>query len=84
MTQLIQIFKIKLFFTKVVNNSGNIKVSSKKNNNGYNNNNGDKRSRRKSRKSKSRNLTKSKKITRNNIIKTGPSFLIFAIKEVFN
>ena len=76
--------KIKLFNGKTITDSSDVGVDSKKNGNNNKGNNNSEKFRRKSIKSKSRNLTSFKKITRNNIIKIRLRFLIFVIKKAFN
>lgn len=77
-------FKIKLSDSKAINDSGGIKVSSRKNSNNNDSNSGSKKSKKKLTKSKIGNLAKFKKIARNGIMEIRLNFLIPAIKKIFN
>lgn len=83
-TLLTLILKTLLLYSKVVDDGNSIRVGSGKDNNNNSSNIGDKRSRRKSIKSKSKNVAKSKKIARNNAMGIRSNFLTLIIKKVFN
>lgn len=84
MALFILIFIIKSLNSKVINNDASNEFDSKKNESDSNSNNSSEKSRKKLIKLKHRNLSKSKKITRNNIIKIRSNFLIFTTKKSFN
>lgn len=75
--------KIRQPNSKIVANSSGIKIGNKKNSrNG--NNNGKGKKFRKLTKSKNKNLTKSRKITKNSATKIRLNFLIFGVNKTFN